>query len=132
MKTFQQWLAEIADNYGMTPDKEVPEKILQVVKGAMPQVMTDGRGWPHISFAPDNQDQKSVLTEREEEWMWNGDRFLVLARKDMAEVKDKYGEDGLDAKPFLIETPILAALAHGWTRFVVGIPRQQEFASKTA
>jgi hypothetical protein len=118
------------------------------------ELMTDGRGWPLIKFDPEgdnlrlageflqddvgmlsstceelSQGLESVALEREGEWVWNGDRFLVRIRKDQAELTDKYGADGLETPPVLIETYLLAAIVDIWAWYVARIPRQREFAN---
>ncbi len=118
------------------------------------ELATDDRGWPLIKFDPEDDDLRlageflqddvgmlsspcdelrqgleSVVHGREEEWVWNGDRFLVRVRKDQAEMIDKFGGDGSATPPVAIDTPLLVALVRAWSRFVAAIPRQREFGS---
>jgi len=122
------------------------------------ELLTDDRGWPLIKFDPDDEELRlagaflqedvgllqttcdevmqgvqRVMEDREGEWIWNGDRFLVRVRKDGTNLTDKYGKDGLDASPVFMDTRLFVALVRAWTRFVASIPRQREFARiKTA
>ena len=118
------------------------------------KMKTDESGWPLIQFVPEDESLKavaaflqddvdvllpicdellqameSVLQGREEEWTWNGNRFLVRVRRDRASMTDKYGEAGLDTTPVTIGTALLAQIVGGWRDFVADLPRQREFAS---
>jgi hypothetical protein len=115
---------------------------------------TDDKGWPLIRFAPEDealravaafleedvdillpacdellQAMASVLEGKDEEWTWNGNRFLVRVRRDRASMTDKYGEAGLDSARVTIETALLARIVGGWRDFVADLPRQRELAS---
>jgi hypothetical protein len=83
------------------------------------KMKTDDNGWPLIQFAPEDESLRAVaaflqeevdillpacdellqaldaiLHGREEEWTWNGSRFLVHVRRDSASLTDKYGRAG--------------------------------------
>ena len=118
------------------------------------EMLTDDKGWPLIKFDPEEeylrvvaaflqedvgvflpicddilQAMQFIQQGREEEWTWNGDHFLVRVRNDRARITDKYGEEGLDSAPVLIETPLLALIVNAWRRFVSHLPRQREFTN---
>jgi hypothetical protein len=115
---------------------------------------TDDQGWPLIRFTPEDeslhavaaflqedvdillpacdellQAMGAVLEGKEEEWTWNGNRFLVRVRRDRASLTDKYGPAGLGSAPVTIDTALLARILDGWRDFVSDLPRQRECAS---
>jgi hypothetical protein len=117
------------------------------------KMKTDEKGWPLIQFVPEDESFKAVaaflqddvdillptcdellqvlaavLTGKEEEYVWNGDRFLVRVRREQTRLTDKYGEMILQTPPATIETELLAAIVGVWREFVSDLPRQREFA----
>ena len=118
------------------------------------KLKTDEKGWPLIRFSPEDesltavaaflQDDvdvllptcdellhalQSVLAGKEDELVWNGDRFLVRVKRDRTSLTDKYGEMISQTAPAAIDTMLLAVLVDGWREFVSELPRQREFAA---
>jgi hypothetical protein len=113
----------------------------------------DERGWPQIRFAPESASLRAVgallqegvgifvpacddlllalrgvLRGAEDEFTWNGDRYLLRGRRDLVSMTDLYGEAGVNSVPVTIETVFLAAIVEAWRDFGSELPRQREFA----